>query len=105
MLLLQAQIGDDICMGTAVVIKSGDSCLALTSYEAVMGASLIKVLAPGEGLVNAHLLTFAPETNLALLEIPVPNIPAARIGDFETIRPRTPLTLACTSPIMDGAEA
>ncbi len=105
LLLLQSEVGDDLVMGTAFVVKSGETCLALTSYEAVMGASIIRALAPGQGLVPAHLVKFAPEANLALLEIPVPNIPAVKICDYEMLRPKTPLKVICNAPIMDGNEA
>ena len=104
-LLVQADIGGETVMGTAFVVKSGENCMALTSFETVAGAAVIRVLVPGEGLIDAHLAKFAPEANLALLEIPSPNIPAVRIGDYELLRQGTPLNLICSEPVMDGSEA
>ena len=91
-------------LGNAFVVKGGETSLALTSYEAVAGASIIRALVPGEGLITVHLAKYAPETNLALLEIPVPNLPAVKIGNFEVVHPRTALDLVCSNPIMDGAD-
>ncbi len=103
--LLQSEIGGHIVNGTAFVITSGESCLALTSYEAVKGAAVIRALIPKQGLVMAHLTKFAPDTNLAVIEIAAPNLPAVKIGDYQMLRPKMPLELVTCSPIMDGNEA
>lgn len=103
-LLVQAEIGGETVTGTAFVVKSGETCMALTSFEAIAGAAVIRVFVPGEGLMDAHLAKFAPEANLALLEVPAANIPAVRIGDFELLRQGTPLNLVGCEPVMDGAE-
>ncbi len=104
MLILQSQIGDKTVIANAFIIKSGDPCLALTSYEAVEGAATIKALVPNKGLVTAHLSKFASDTNLALLEIPEANLPAVRLGNFELLAKSTPLNLTCAAPVMDGED-
>ncbi|MDO5295191.1 MAG: FHA domain-containing protein [bacterium] len=104
MLILQSRIGDETVIGNAFIIKSGDPCLALTSYEAVKGASSIKALVPGQGLVTVHLSKYSQGTNLALLEIPAAGLPAIKIGDHEIARPNTPVNLICAAPIMDGID-
>lgn len=104
LLVLQSRIGDETVIGNAFIIKSGDPCLALTSYEAVRGAASIKALVPGQGLVTAHLSKYTPETNLALLEIPAANLPAVKIGNHEILRPNTPVNLCCAAPMMDGTD-
>ena len=104
LLVLQSRIGDETVIGNAFIIKSGDPCLALTSYEAVKGAASIKALVPGQGLVTAHLSKYTQETNLALLEIPVANLPAVKIGNHEILRPNTPVNLYCAAPMMEGSD-
>ena len=104
LVLLQSDVGGEVVTGTAFVIKSGDMSLALTSYEAVKGASKINAIVPGQGTVMAHLLKFAPEANIALLEIAAPNVPAVKLGDYEMLRNK-PLVLCSTEPKFDGAEA
>ena len=102
LLILQSRIGDKTVIGNAFIIKSGDPSLALTSYEAIAGAASIKALVPGKGLVDAHLSKFASETNLALLEIPVANLPAVKISNQELVTQNSPLNLICAAPMMEG---
>lgn len=105
LILLQSEIAGQKVTGTACIVKSGDPSLALTSYEAIRGASSIKALIPNKGMVIAHLSKFAEETNIALLEIPVANLPAVKLGDYDSLRPKTPINLLFCNPIFDGDEA
>lgn len=102
LLLIESDVAGEIRDGTAFVVKSGNETLALTSYEAVRGASTIHALVPRRGLVMAHLLKFAPEANLALLKVAVSNLPAVRLGDSDLVRPEDPIEMTTASPLREG---
>ncbi len=102
LLLLQVEVAGTIRSGSAVIVRSGPEALALTSFEAVRGAAAIHALVPGRGLVMAHLEKFAPEANLALLKISVADLPAARLGDSELLRPEDPIEMLTAAPVEEG---
>lgn len=102
LLLLQSEVGGQTRDGTAFVVLGGPSSLAVTSYEAVKGAATIHALVPRQGLVMARLLKFAPEANLALLELAVPNLPAVKLGDPELLRPEDPIEMVTATPLREG---
>jgi len=102
LLLLQVEVAGTIRSGSAVIVKSGPEALALTSYEAVRGAAAIHALVPGRGLVMAHLDKFAPEANMALLKISVADLPSARLGDSELLRPDDPIEMITAAPVEEG---
>lgn len=104
-LLLQVEVGDTVRDATAFVVKSGPQALALTSFEGVKGASRIHALVPQHGLVMAHLLKFAPEANLALLQLAVPDLPAVKLGDSDLIRPEESIVMLTASPQREGTLA
>jgi len=105
LLLLQVEVGDTVRDATAFVVKSGPQALALTSFESVQGASRIHALIPGHGLVMAHLLKFAPEANLALLQLAVPDLPAVKLGDSDLVRPEESIVMLTASPQREGTLA
>lgn len=101
-IMLQSEIGGVLKTGTAVAVKTGPTCLALTSYEAVKGAKTINALVPGHGLVMASLVKFAPEANLALLEVSAADVPSMPLGDFQLLRPQAPVEMTTAIPIREG---
>lgn len=101
--LLQSEIGGEMKSGTGVIAQSSqDTSIVITSYEAVKGAATIHVLVNGQGLVNAMLLKFAPEANLATLSVPVGGLTPAKLGDSDLLRPKTPITMTTATAIMEG---
>ncbi len=104
-LLLQVEVSGVVRDTTAFVVKSGPQALALTSYEAIKGASRIHALVPQRGLVMAQLLKFAPEANLALLQVAVPDLPAAKLGDSDLIRAEESILMLTASPQREGTLA
>lgn len=105
LLLLQSEVAGQIRDGTAFVVKGGPASLALTSYDAVKGAATIHALVPQHGLVMARLLKFAPEANLALLELAIPDLPALRIGDSDLVRADEPVEMVTASAMREGSIA
>ena len=105
-ILIQSEIaGDMVCAAGVIILTGKETCHALTSYEAVKGAARIMALAPGGKNVPASLLRFAPDANLALLEVPIPNLPAARIGDSELLKNDMPLRVTVAEPEIEGSLA
>jgi hypothetical protein len=102
LLLLQVEVAGTIRSGSAVIVQSGPEALALTSFEAIRGAAAIHALVPGRGLVMAHLDKFAPEANLALLKISVADLPSARLGDSDLLRPDDPIEMITAAPVEEG---
>lgn len=105
LILLQSDVGGTIVDGTGFVIKGGPASQVMTSYDAVKGAAVIKALVTGHGLVDARLLKYAPEANLALLELSVPDLPAYRLGDSDMLRKEEPIEMVTASPMRDGPMA
>lgn len=105
LLLLQSDVGGQIVDGTGFVVKGGPASQVITSYDAVKGAAAIKALVPQHGLVDARLLKYAPEANLALLELSVPDLPAMRIGDSDMLRKEEPIEMITASPMREGPMA
>ncbi|MBQ7501268.1 FHA domain-containing protein [bacterium] len=104
-ILIQSEIAGEMVFAAGVVILTGkENCHALTSYEAVKGAARIMALGPDGKNVPASLLRFAPDANLALLEVPIPNLPAARIGDSELLKNDMPLKVSVIDPEMEGSQ-
>ncbi|MGM9999609.1 MAG: FHA domain-containing protein [Candidatus Bruticola sp.] len=100
LILIQSEIAGTQVFGSGVIVLTGrDACQAVTSYEAIKGAARITALAAGYSPVPAKLLRFAPEANIALLEIPIPNLPAAKIGDSDVVKGDTPIAINYTTPI------
>ncbi|MGM9991714.1 MAG: FHA domain-containing protein [Candidatus Bruticola sp.] len=103
LILIQSEIAGTQVFGSGVIVLTGrDACQAVTSYEAIKGAARITALAAGYSPVPAKLLRFAPEANIALLEIPIPNLPAAKIGDSDVVKGDTPIAINYTSPIVNS---
>lgn len=103
LILIQSEIAGTEVFGSGVIVLTGrENCQAVTSYEAIKGASRITALAAGYSPVPAKLLRFAPEANLALLEIPIPALPAAKLGDSEVVKNDTPVAVGYTLPVLGG---
>ena len=103
LILIQSEIAGTEVFGSGVIVLTGrDNCQAVTSYEAIKGAARITALATGYSPVPAKILRFAPEANLALLEIPIPALPAAKLGDSEVVKKDTPVAVSYTSPVLSG---
>ena len=102
-LLLRSQIGSNTKNGTAFVVQTNsDSCLAVTSYEAIKGASSINAYIPGKGLEMVHLLSFAPEANMALLQLSVTDIPALKLGDSDMLKPDDAIEMTSAIGIIEN---
>ena len=101
---LQADKAGQPTYSTAVVVLTGEQdCQVLTTYEAVQGASRLTAVAAGYNPVPAKILRFAPEANLALLEVPIPKLPAVRLGDAQLLKNDTPLVLTWGVPVLSGS--
>lgn len=102
-ILLQSEIaGESVITSGVVVLTGSSSCQALTSFEAIKGASRITAVAQNSPSVPAKIVRFAPDANLALLEIPLPNLPTAKVGDSEVLKADTPIEVNYASPVMTG---
>ena len=103
-LLLQSEIGGKLVIANAVIVKKeAENSLALTSYEAIKGAARITALVHGSrSPLPAKLLKFAPEANLALLEVPTTVVLPASLGDSEVVKLKTPARIEFAGPIMSG---
>ena len=103
LILIQSEIAGTEVFGSGVIVLTGrENCQAVTSYEAIKGASRITALAAGYSPVPAKILRFAPDANLALLEIPIPALPAAKLGDSEIVKNDTPIAISYASPVLSG---
>ncbi|MBQ7529483.1 FHA domain-containing protein [bacterium] len=103
LVLFQAEIaGEQVFSSGVIVVANEEKCQALTSYEAIRGAARIDAFVSDHTEVPARVLCFAPDANLALLEIPVTNAKVAKIGDSELLKNGTPVEMISASPVFGG---
>jgi hypothetical protein len=81
----------DVASGSGFIIQADG--FVLTNYHVIEGSSMIAVVVPGRQPVEAKIVSTDRSRDLALLKIPLTNMPTLPIGSSQSVQVLDPITI------------